>query len=143
MGGLGIPPVDLASIRGFTLTLGGFRDGEDTVALAALNMSHVGKRKSDPARSVPVTVWRRVGQPVRDWAVHKRYQQGDLLAFLSEDGMEIEIFEILMQAYVQPAEDNFSNFKLPVFAVAIVLVLCYQYVQGKGAFDPSIAEGVS
>lgn len=134
------PPVDLASVRGFTLALDG-RSGTEPVSLAALNMSHVGKKKEDPVRrATPAVVWRRIGSPVRSWAVHKRYQQGDLMAFLSDDGHEIEIFEVLMQVYVQPTADNFGNFKLPVFAVAIVLVLGYQYVKGKGAFDPGLSE---
>merc|ERR1719491_118293 len=66
------PPVGLASVRGFVLTLGSVKEGEDSMALAALNMSHVGKRKSDPTRFVPVTVWRRVGPQIRAWTVHKR-----------------------------------------------------------------------
>merc|ERR1712048_291718 len=79
-------------------------------------------------------VWRRGRDAVRDWAVHKRYQQGDLLAFLSEDGHEIEIVELLMQVYQAPSTDSFGNFKLPVIAVAVVLVLGYQYVKQKGKF---------
>jgi len=55
-----------------------------------------------------------------------------LLAFLSEDGKEIEIAELLMTVYQAPAQDNFSNFKLPVIAVAVVLVLGYQYMKNKG-----------
>merc|ERR1712066_89672 len=62
------------------------------------------------------------------------YQQGDLLAFLSEDGHEVEIVELLMQVYQAPSTDSFGNFKLPVIAVAIVLVLGYQYVKQKGKF---------
>lgn len=52
-------------------------------------------RKQDPSRVVPAIVWRRTGAALRSWTVHKRYQQGDLLALLSEDGMEIEILEVL------------------------------------------------
>ena len=43
---------------------------------------------------------------VRDWSVYKRYQQGDLLAFLSDDGHEIEILELLMQVYQPPAQEQ-------------------------------------
>mmetsp|Transcript_82669 Transcript_82669/g.232736 ORF Transcript_82669/g.232736 Transcript_82669/m.232736 type:complete len:237 (+) Transcript_82669:1085-1795(+) len=137
-------PVDLASIRGFALALTprSSAAGGRSV-LSALNMSHVGKKRDDLARAVPTVVWRRHGPPVRDWAVHKRYLQGDLVVLLSEDGLEIEFFEVLMQVYIQPQDDNFGNFKLPVFAVATVLVLGYQYVKGKGAFDPELSEGMS
>merc|ERR1712186_61342 len=78
-------------------------------------------------------VWRRNRAWTKSWAVHKRYQQGDLVACLSEDGHEIEIMELLMQVInTAPATDSFGNFKLPVIAVAIVLVLGYQYVKQKG-----------
>lgn len=134
------PLVELASVRGFTFVLDRVGAGEGHMSLSALNMSHVGKKRQDPTRSSPVTVWRKVGPRVRSWAVHKRYQQGDLMAFLSEDGYEIEVFEVLMQVYIMPAPDSFGNFKLPVFAIAIVMVLGYQYVKGKGAFEPGSAE---
>lgn len=141
------PPVELQSVRGFAITLhhreSEVSGGSRRSVLTALNMSHAGKKRDDLARSVPVVVWRRLGPPVRDWAVHKQYQQGDLVAMLSEDGFEIEMFELLMQVYVQPQAESLSNFKMPVFAVAIVLVMGYQYVKGKGAFDPAIVEGLS
>merc|ERR1712228_651721 len=79
-------------------------------------------------------VWRKNRAGTKSWTVHKRYQQGDLIACLSEDGHEIEIMELLMQVYTAPATDSFGNFKLPVIAVAIVLVLGYQYVKQKGKF---------
>mmetsp|Transcript_34445 Transcript_34445/g.75182 ORF Transcript_34445/g.75182 Transcript_34445/m.75182 type:complete len:586 (+) Transcript_34445:127-1884(+) len=124
-------PLDLASIRGYTL---GLETGGQGSSVLALNLSHIGKRKADLAQAPSPVVWRRSRGPVRDWAVHKRYQQGDLLAFLSEDGTEIEIAELLMSVYQAPAGDSFGNFKLPVIAVAIVLVLGYHYVKQKGKF---------
>jgi len=134
------PPMELASVRGYALALEHGRGARGLESILALNMSHVGKKRDDPARAISAVVWRRWCQPVKSWAVHRRYQQGDLLAFLSEDGHEIEIAELLMQTYTPPAGDTFGNFKLPVFAVAIVLVLGYQYVKQQGAFDPGLAE---
>merc|ERR1712061_837151 len=90
--------------------------------------------EADPARAASPVVWRKWTAPARAWSVHKRYQQGDLLALLSEDGTEIEVFEMLMQVYQAPVGDTLGNFKLPVFAVAIVLVLGYQYVKQQGKF---------
>lgn len=122
--------VDLASIRGFTIALERAGQGVDAAAVLAINMSHVGK--SHQPSSV---VWRAGRSAVRDWAVHKRHQQGDLLAFLSEDGRAVEVFELLMQVYTPPpATDAFGDFKMPVIAVAIVLVLGYQYMKQKGNF---------
>lgn len=54
----------------------------------------------------------------------QRKQHGDLIALLSGDGKELEIFEVLMQVYTPPASsDPLSNFKLPVMACAVVLLL--------------------
>jgi len=133
-------PLELASVRGFAVALEHAAAGRPRSAAVALNMSHVGKKKADPERAASAVVWRRTGPPVRSWATHKRYQQGDLVALLSEDGLEIEVLELLMQAYAAPMGDTFGNFKLPVFAVAIVLVLGYQYVKQQGAFDPGLVE---
>merc|ERR1719326_1497850 len=77
-------------------------------------------------------VWRKGRPPVKDWSIHKRTQAGDLLAFLSEDGREIEIMELLMTVYQAPSQDSFGNFKMPVIAVAVLLVLGYQYMKNKG-----------
>merc|ERR1712139_409879 len=88
--------------------------------------------RGDP--SSPVS-WHSERPPVKDWAIHKRFDQGDLLAFLSEDGREVEVMEILnMQVYQPPVAASFGNFQTPVIAVAVVLVLGYQYVKNKGKF---------
>ncbi|CAE8649097.1 unnamed protein product, partial [Polarella glacialis] len=127
-------------VRGFTLTLEpAHAFGGKSIALA-LNMSHVGKRWEDPVRDVSPIAWRRSGSPVKDWAIQKRYQEGDLLAFLSADGMEVEIVELMMQAYQPPPGDALGNFKLPVFALAMVMVMGYQFVKQKGPFDPGLTE---
>merc|ERR1712232_720014 len=128
-------PIELASIRGFVLGLERAPHGRYPVSVVALNMSMVGKKRPghmDPSSLPSPVVWRAGRAPVRDWSVYKRYQQGDLLAFLSEDGHEIEIMELLMQVYTAPISDSFGNFKLPVIAVAVVLVLGYQYMKQKG-----------
>lgn len=132
------PPVSLGSIRGFALALNGIGVPGVGTVLTAFNTSHSGKKRNDPARVHSPIVWRKHSKPIRSWALYKRYQQGDLAAFLYEDGLEVEVIEILMQAYVQPPTENFGNFKLPVFAIAIVMVLAYQYVKGQGAFDPNL-----
>eukprot|EP00927_Polykrikos_kofoidii_P079089 TRINITY_DN75880_c0_g1_i1.p1 TRINITY_DN75880_c0_g1~~TRINITY_DN75880_c0_g1_i1.p1 ORF type:complete len:672 (-),score=119.16 TRINITY_DN75880_c0_g1_i1:222-2237(-) len=124
--------LDFASVRGFLL---GLERHQNKTAIFALNMSHVGKKKHQLGHIQSPVVWRMNRAPVRHWSVHKRYQQGDLMAFLSEDGHEIEIAELLMQVYTAPAPDSFGNFKLPVIAVAVVLVLGYQYMKQKGGSD--------
>jgi len=133
-------PISLASVRGFALGLQGAQ-GSD-VSLSALNMSHVGKRKHEVAQAPSGVVWRQDRPPTRSWAVHKRGQQGDLVAFLSQDGLEIEVAELLMQTYTAPVEyDSFSNFQTPVIAVAVVLVLGYQYVKNQGKFSGGGSKG--
>lgn len=49
--------------------------------------------------------------------------------------MEIEIYELLMQVYQPPPADILGNFKLPVFAAAMVLVMGYQFVKQKGPYE--------
>lgn len=120
-------PLELASIRGFTLGLE-LDEGNSTMSLIALNMSVVGRQDGIPI------VWRATRPLARDWTVHKRQQLGDLIAFLSADGKEIEILELIMQVHTPAlAVDSMGNFQLPVIAFAIVLVLGYQYMEkGKG-----------
>mmetsp|Transcript_27374 Transcript_27374/g.78653 ORF Transcript_27374/g.78653 Transcript_27374/m.78653 type:complete len:560 (-) Transcript_27374:104-1783(-) len=132
-------PLELASVRGFVLGLEYPDDSGEPASVLALNMSAVSKRPDRPGQAPSAVVWRRGLPPVRAWTVHKRYQQGDLLALLSADGLEIEVVEVLMQVYSQSQGDSLGSFKLPVFAVAIVLVLGYQYVKQQGAFDPGLA----
>merc|ERR1712232_105747 len=94
------------------------------------NMSHVGKMKHDVAHAPSPFVRRRQVAAARAWTFHRRAQQGDLIAVLSEDGKEIEIAELLMSVYTPPVEgDIFSNYKLPLVAVGIVLVLGFQYMK--------------
>jgi len=133
-------PVTLGSVRGFML---GLHQMNGVATLLALNMSHVGKKRYELSEVPSPVVWRRTLAPLRTWTVFKRYQQGDLLAFLSEDGREIEIAELLMTVYQAPQADSLSNFKLPVIAVAVLLVLGYQYMKkpGEGDLDPSSFEG--
>lgn len=126
---------DLASIHGYVLGLERQHHGQASASYMALNLSHVGaigrKKSADPVDQ-PL-VWRRTRGPVRDWSVHRRSYQGDLMAFLSEDGREIEIMELIMKAEILSGEkDTMSNFKLPVMGVAIVLVLGYQYMKRGG-----------
>lgn len=127
--GATVSPISLGSVRGFTIALEQAERGDDAASVMALNMSHVG-RKGLPS---PI-VWRKGRGSVRDWAVQKRYQQGDLLVFLSADGHEIEVAELLMQVYTAPSNnsDAFGNFKMPAIAVAVALVLGYQYMKNKG-----------
>lgn len=124
--------VELASVRGFALAL---QQVEGQALVTALNVSQAGKRAGDLSLLPKSVVWRRNRQPARAWTVHKRYQQGDLIAFLSEDGTEIEIMELLMVVHTPPNRsgmDSFSDFKMPVIGVAIVLVLGYQFLKNGG-----------
>jgi len=123
--------VQLASVRGFALAL---QQAEGQASVTALNVSQAGKRAGDLSPLPKSVVWRQDRQPARAWSVHKRHQQGDLLAFLSEDGTEIEIMELLMVVHTPPSRDSFSDFKMPVIGVAIVLVLGYQFLKNGGKF---------
>lgn len=127
-------PMELASVRGYVIGLDRPDGPGQPAHVMSLNMSHSSKRRSDFATAPSAVVWRKVRPATKAWAVHKRYQQGDLLAFLSESGHEVEIMELLMSVYTAPAADSFGNFKLPVIAVAVVLVLGYQYMKQKGKF---------
>mmetsp|Transcript_16359 Transcript_16359/g.38731 ORF Transcript_16359/g.38731 Transcript_16359/m.38731 type:complete len:594 (-) Transcript_16359:126-1907(-) len=127
-------PLELATIRGFVIGLQKSTPSDfPTSSLLALNLSHsVGRRR--PAELGPGghVIWRRPKLPIRDWSVQRK-QHGDVVALLSEDGREVEILEILMQVYTPPpSSDPFSNFKLPVMAVAVVLLLGYQFMKQKG-----------
>lgn len=130
------PPVRLASVRGYALALE--RPASGPAGLVALNMSRVGKGKS-VLQQPPVSnvVWRKERAPVASWVVHKRLQQGDLIALLSEDGLSVEVMELLMTTYTPPPQDSFGNLKVPVIAVAIVLVLGYQYIKQKNKMGGS------
>jgi len=138
--GATLPPLDLASTRGFAIGVEQSSPGK-AVSVLALNMSQVTKNRPGSNTRLPDTpppppensiVWRRTRPAMRAWSLLKRAKEGDLLAFLAEDGREIEIMELLMTASAPPPADNFSNFKMPVIAVAVVLVLGYQYMKQKG-----------
>eukprot|EP00933_Yihiella_yeosuensis_P022790 TRINITY_DN17874_c0_g1_i3.p1 TRINITY_DN17874_c0_g1~~TRINITY_DN17874_c0_g1_i3.p1 ORF type:complete len:600 (-),score=134.05 TRINITY_DN17874_c0_g1_i3:128-1927(-) len=129
-------PIELASIKGFAVGLQKAAQNADAASLLAINMSqHVGRRRPGEIGPGQHVVWRRPRHGVKDWSLQKRVSQGDLIALLSEDGKEIEILELLMQVYTPPpASDPFTNFKLPIVACALVLVLGYQYMKkGMGA----------
>jgi len=144
-------PLSLHSVRGYAI---GLERGPEP-ALFALNMSQVGKSKPAApgpkgADAVPVPpppppakpiVWRRGRSAAKAWSLHRRAKEGDLLAFLSEDGHEIEIMELLMNVYTPLPQDQFGNFKMPVIAVAVVLVLGYQYMKNKGGRGSPIQGG--
>ncbi|CAK9003042.1 unnamed protein product [Durusdinium trenchii] len=49
--------------------------------------------------------------------------------------MEIEVFELMMQVYQPPPSDMLGNFKLPIFAAAMVMVMGYQFVKQKSPFE--------
>merc|ERR1712232_382605 len=121
--------VGLGSTKGFAVIL---EHSDATWSLAALNMSHVGKMKQEDQSPF---VWRRHITSVRAWAFHRRQQQGDLIAVLSEDGKEIEIAELLMSVYTPPVEDSFGNYKFPLVAGGIVLVLGFQYMKMNRGSD--------
>jgi len=134
-------PVELAAINGFLLALDQSQEAtRGRASVVALNMSVVGKARSDPKRGSAVA-WRRWIAPPRSWSVLKRSQQGDLMAILSKDGMEIEVLEVLMQVYAPPMGDVLGNLKLPVFAVAIIFVIGFQYVRNQNAEPDMQATG--
>lgn len=141
-------PIELASVRGFAIGLEGLGVPGQPVSLVALNLSQTAKRQGSAASdAVPpppanAVVWRRTRPSVRAWAVQRRTKEGDLLAFLSEDGREVEIMELLMHVYTAPPTDSFGNFKMPMIAVAIVLVLGYQYMKHKGKSSSSRSSGL-
>jgi hypothetical protein len=132
-------PLELASVRGYALVLEQATIGREGASLMALNMSHVGARRESlpdasglPSGSV---VWRKNRAAVKDWAVHKRFQQGDLIAFLSEDGYEIEVMELLMQIYQAGGSfDSFGDYQGVIVAVGILLVIGFQWARSKGIF---------
>jgi len=131
----GAGPLDLASIKGFALGLERATPPERRPSLLALNVSQAGKRRGDTSAPPKSVVWRSRRPPARSWAVSARHQQGNLLAFLSEDGGKVEVMELLMAAYTPPPADDFiANFgKVPIVLVTMVLVLAWQYMKQKGS----------
>jgi len=122
-------PLDLAAVRGYVIAVEERHRGHD---LVVLNSSHVGVRKSELSEYPSPVVFRRKLGSIRTWSAYKRYQQGDLIAFLSADGMQVEFAELLMSVYKQPEMDNFNSFKMPLIAVAVCCILGYQYMKGSG-----------
>jgi len=142
--GVTIAPIDLASIRGFSIALKRGAQDSNAATVLAINMSHVGRRRDSLTAAPSAVVWRSERQGVRDWTVNKRYQQGDLMAFLSEDGKEIEVFELLMQVYQPPAEtDSFSKYKPYIIGIGILVVFGFQYMKLKGKAGDSGSAGLS
>merc|ERR1719330_618814 len=123
-------PVDLASIRGFLLALEHGPNSSSPSTLTALNMSHV--RHEDLGSPV---VWRRTGPPVRAWAVYRHRQDGpasDLVALLSEDGMEIEVLELLMTiTIVVPGQPIWLNgwITLPIIISLVLILVFWHYLK--------------
>jgi len=140
--------VGLASTRGFVLGLENHGVGTLPMSVIALNVSHIvdwqqGRRRPGgpvqphtyagaPSLHRPTShvVWRKPLAASRDWAVHKRSTEGDLLAFLSKDGRSIEIMELLMTKYTLPPDET-QNMKFPSIIGAMLLVLGYQYWKQK------------
>jgi len=130
------PPLDLASVEGFTLAFERGGRGSDAASLVAINMTHMGKGKESYYKGAPSAVaWRRHLPSARDWTVLKRSNQGDLIAFLSNDGREVEVLELLMPFHKEIPQDNFGNFKIVAIVIAIALVLRYQYGKQKAKFQ--------
>merc|ERR1712099_205104 len=49
---------------------------------------------------------------------------GDLLAFLSADGRQIEVAELIMQVYIPPIESSFVvKHRVPIAFISVVLFL--------------------
>merc|ERR1712232_483785 len=126
-------PLEIAAVRGFVYAMD--QSSQQHTSIVALNLTHVGKTRDELSETPSPVVWQRRVPRVKAWTVRSRYQQGDLLATLSEDGRRIEVVELIMQVFTAPAPDNLSNFKLPVLAVAAVLMLCYQFSKGGGGAD--------
>jgi hypothetical protein len=131
----GAGSLDLASIKGFALGLERATSPGQQASLLAFNVSQVGKRRGDTSAPPKSVAWRRNRPSARSWAVSARQQQGSLLAFLSEDGGEVEIMELLMAAYTPPPGDDFiANFgKFPIVLVTMVMVLAWQFMKQKGS----------
>lgn len=152
--GLATGPLELASIRGFVLgleQLGSGADGGGLSLLTALNMSHAGMeehQEADLQPSSPVA-WRRRLPPARAWAVYRHRQDvapvSDLLAFLSEDGMDIEILELLMHLKIVVPQDPFwlnGWVTLPI-AIGIVLIVVFWHYLKYGRVASSSSSGSS
>merc|ERR1711879_513743 len=92
--GISGTPVQLASVPGFLLAMETGKHNQKP-AMVALNMSVVRfKRDSHNLERPPAVVWRSLEKPVKAWSVVARKHQGGLLAFLSQDGHELEIKDL-------------------------------------------------
>lgn len=115
--------------------------GRSSSTMVAYNMSHSRKKMELEQYPSPV-VWRTDRPAVKSWALLERTQDGDLVAFLSQNGWEIEVAELIMKVYTTPTEDpfSFSNFKLPLILVSILIVVGYQYSKGGHKLDEAGAQ---
>jgi len=136
--GLTRAPIDLVSVRGFLLGLerGPGSDGNSASAahVVALNMSHAGRSESDLRNAPSPVVWRSVRPPVAAWAVFRHRHDtpaGDLLAFLSEDGKEVEIMELLMQLHIAPVGESILLnpwITLPIVIMVVLAAVGWHYL---------------
>lgn len=116
--------VDIASIQGFVLGLERTQHDRGLVNVLALNLSASEGERYGPTAASAIA-WRRTGRPVLTWAVHRRSFEPDLLAFLSEDGMAIEVVELLMGAPQVIKESSPTRAVIPVLAILLVLVMAF------------------
>jgi len=154
--GLTRAPLDLVSLRGFVLALErsggrggspGARGGEErrTASLLALNMSHVGKQEADLMHYPSPVVWKTRHRGVRSWAVFRHRQdsrpEGDLVALLSEDGLEVEIFELLMHRRVEVVGESLlldPYIMVPCIVAAVLIGVGWHYLKyGRAMVKPS------
>lgn len=132
--------LELASVRGFVLALeraSGEPEGH-AATLMALNMSHASRPESELRLARSPVVWRRARPRVRAWAVYRHRQEApssDLLAFLSEDGSEVEIMELLMPLNILPPISLLESLLLnayiilPVIIILVLVVVGWHYVK--------------
>lgn len=135
--GLARSTVELASIRGFLLMLERVENSTDGrgAVLTALNMSHVGKQELDLPWSASPVVWRITRPAVRSWTTFRHRQEqplGDVVALMSADGMDVEIFDLFMQIYTPPPEPPLylnSWVMIPTVVSVVIAAVSWHYVK--------------
>mmetsp|Transcript_118604 Transcript_118604/g.253184 ORF Transcript_118604/g.253184 Transcript_118604/m.253184 type:complete len:661 (-) Transcript_118604:113-2095(-) len=118
-------PNHLASFQGFAFVLETGKGGAMSVAL--LNASYMeGRRMPDPSSSASMLVWRREhAAAVRAWAVlgRRSFYGTDLIALVSGDGLQVEVFEHLLGPRPPEPVDYWWYFKVGSLITLVVVAI--------------------
>lgn len=134
--GVAKAPIDIASVRGHVLLMERFGTTNARSKMVLLNMSIASQQYNENKRQPSPVVWNRNVGLARSWAVHRNRGKptdlGDLIAYLTDDGMKIVVFELLMNLDIEPpAESIFMNswLVIPTIVITVLSGGCWHYLK--------------